>query len=314
MTDLTVSRPGQVNLSGDVDAIFLKIFAGEVLTVFDETNVMATRHTVRSIASGKSASFPATWKGTAHYHTPGTMLVGSTVAANERILIIDDLLVADRALASIDEAKAHFDVRSIYSHDIGQALANTMDRQLLQVAVLAARAHTTVVGGNGGSRIISGTMATTVATLEAGAFSAAQALDEKDVPSTDRYLFLAPAQYNLLVSGSSKVINGDYNRADNGGFATGVVKQIAGMEIVKTNHLPRTNVTTGPTAYRGNFTTNTAVAMHKSAIGTVKLIDLSVESSWQTLFQAWFLVGRYAMGHGILRPEAAVELCTAATS
>src|SRR5258708_895078 len=127
MPNMAPSRPGQANSAGDPLALFLKVFAGEVLTAFAETNVALPRHMVRTISSGKSAQFPATWKGTAAYHVPGTQLTGTQVAQNERIITIDDLLVADRFIASIDEAMNHWDYRSVLSRDIGMALARTFD-------------------------------------------------------------------------------------------------------------------------------------------------------------------------------------------
>lgn len=308
MANMTPSRIGQVNSAGDPLALFLKVFAGEVLTAFSETNVALSRHMVRTITSGKSASFPASWKGTASYHTPGTQLLGTAVGHNERIINIDDLLVADRSIANIDEAMNHYDVRSIYSRDIGMSLARTFDKNVLQVIVLAARAAATVTGGNGGTVITSATSGTVAAALEAAAFSAAQALDEKDVPENDRFLFLKPAQYYMLVSGSTKVINSDYNPTPNGGYATGKVFSIAGLEIVKTNNLPSTNVVTGPAAYQGNFSTVTALAAQKGAAGTTKLIDLAAESEYLIEYQSTLLVGKYAVGHGILRPECSVEV------
>ena len=65
MADTTPSRLGQINASGDVKAIFLKKFAGEVLTTFEETNVMKPLHTIRTINNGKSAQFPVTGTATA---------------------------------------------------------------------------------------------------------------------------------------------------------------------------------------------------------------------------------------------------------
>jgi len=55
MTDYTPSRPGQINGSGATDALFLKVFPGEILTSFNANNVMMNLHVTRSIASGKSA-------------------------------------------------------------------------------------------------------------------------------------------------------------------------------------------------------------------------------------------------------------------
>lgn len=54
---MTPSRLGQANGAGDALALFLKVFSGEVLTAFAETNVALSRSMVRSIKSGKSAQF-----------------------------------------------------------------------------------------------------------------------------------------------------------------------------------------------------------------------------------------------------------------
>ncbi len=53
MANMSPSRPGQQNMAGDPLALFLKVFAGEVLTAFAETNVAAARSMVRTITSGK---------------------------------------------------------------------------------------------------------------------------------------------------------------------------------------------------------------------------------------------------------------------
>jgi hypothetical protein len=66
----------------------------------------------RNIKNGKSAQFPVTWKVVASYHTPGNEIVGQTSNANEKVIVIDDLLIAPVFIADIDEAKSHFEVRS----------------------------------------------------------------------------------------------------------------------------------------------------------------------------------------------------------
>ena len=52
------------------------------------------------------------------------------------------------------------------------------------------------------------------------------------------------------------------------------------------------------------------LAFHKSAVGTVKLADLSVESEYQLERLATLMVAKYMCGHGILRPESAVAITT----
>jgi hypothetical protein len=83
---------------------------------------------------------------------------------------------------------------------------------------------------------------------------------------------------------------------------------LAGFEIVKTNNLPNSDVVSGPSAYQGDFTTTEGLAMHRSAVGTVKLLDLATEMDYLIEYQGNLVVAKYAIGHGILRPEAAVEI------
>ena len=70
MANATVSRLGLKNATGtNFDELFLKVFSGEVLTAFGQNNIFDDKlHTVRSIASGKSASFPTLGTDTAAYH------------------------------------------------------------------------------------------------------------------------------------------------------------------------------------------------------------------------------------------------------
>lgn len=55
MSDFNVSRIGQIDGAGDATALFLKVFPGEVMGSFNETNKMEPLHVTRTIASGKSA-------------------------------------------------------------------------------------------------------------------------------------------------------------------------------------------------------------------------------------------------------------------
>lgn len=306
----TVSRLGQQDNAGDAKALFLKRYAGETLAAFREKSAFMERHKVRTIDSGKSAQFPATWKASAEYHTPGTEITGGQIAHNERVISIDDMLISPLFIANIDEAMNHYDIRQEYSFQAGNVLAQTLDKNVAQVGVLAARDSATVTGASGGSVLQDTTFRSDADALVAGLFDASQALDEKDVPEEDRFAFLTPAEYNLLVSSSSRAIHRDYSGS--GSIAKGTVMEIAGLEIIKTNNLPNALVSSGPADYQGDFTDTAGLVMHRSAVGTVKLIDLTVESDYEITYQGTMIVAKLAVGHGILRPEASVELSVTA--
>lgn len=318
VNDLVMSRPGQVNKSGAVDAMFLKLFLGEVLTAFDEKNIMKDLHMIRTIDHGKSASFPVLGKATARYHVPGTPILGfNQVAANERIINIDDLLIADVAIYDLEDAKNHYDVRGEYSKQIGAALAREFDKKTMRVAVKAARTAGIIDDEPGGSVIQAGaTVATDADVLAEALFSAAQIFDEKDIVIEDRNVILRPAQYYLLAQ-NTKVLNKDWNGS--GSYSDGKIMKIAGITILTSNNLPNENIAEKVTGenndYTGDFTTTVGLVLQKSAIGTVKLRDIQIQKSgndFNIMYQATLMVAKMAVGHGILRPGCAIEISAAA--
>ena len=311
MANATVSRLGQVNASGDANALFLKVFSGEVLATFQRENQMLNMTSVRQISSGKSAQFPVIGTTSSGYHTPGNEITGSSIKHAEKTINIDDLLISSAFMSNLDEAKNHYDVRSIYTAEMGRALANTVDQNLLQLAVLGARGSATITGGNGGKVVTDADADTNADSLIASIFECAQALDEKDVPSTDRFCIVKPAVYYKLVQ-NDKILNRDFG-GQNGVFSDGTVIKVAGINIVKANTAVNafanvSQVTGTNNTYHGNFSTTVATVFHKSAIGTVKLMDLGMESEYDIRGQGNLMVAKMALGHGILRPESACEI------
>ncbi len=322
MANATVSRLGLVNNSGTgFDALFLKTFSGEVLTAFAENNIFnETMHSVRTIASGKSAQFPVLGTATAAYHTVGTPLVGANqIKANEKIITIDDLLISQAFISSLDEMKNHYDVRQTYSSELGKALARTYDQNVAKVIANASRASTTLSGGNGGIvlTLANGNTASANVTgdeLAAAIYDIAQTMDERDIPPTDRFCVLPPAEYYKLAETATRTIDTDFNPQGNGSFASGRVQMIAGIPVMMSNNVPQSNrsAATGENnAYNGDDSKTIGLVFHKSAVGTVKLKDMSTEisgSDYGIMYQGTLLVAKYALGHGILRPEAAATI------
>lgn len=310
MTAMNPSRVAQINQSGATDALWLKLWSGEILTSFEIATVMLNRVDTRTIPNGKSAQFPVIGRTTAAIHTPGADVLGNNINSNEKVITIDGLTVAPVFIAQIDEAQAHFDVRAPYTRELGFALARAMDSNLQQVGLLAARAAANLsdTGYPGGTVQTNAGYGTTGATLAGGLFTAAQNLDQNNNPEDNRFAIFRPAQYYLLAQ-TTAVLDRDWG--GQGSYADGKVLRVAGIEIVKSNQVPNTNVTVGPTAYQGNFSTTVGLVYQKGAIGMVKLMDLQVESAYLIKEQGTLVVAKYATGYGPLRPESAVELKTA---
>ena len=323
MANATVSRLGLVNNTGtSFDALFLKVFSGEVLTAFAENNIFnESMHTVRTIANGKSAQFPVLGTATAAYHTVGTPFVGANqIKANEKIISIDDLLISQAFISSLDEMKNHYDVRQTYSSELGKALARTYDQNVAKVIANASRASTNLSGGNGGVvlTLASGNTASANVTgdeIAAAIYDIAQTFDERDIPPTDRFCVLPPAEYYKLAESATRTIDTDFNPQGNGSFASGRVQMVAGIPVMMSNNVPQSNVGSNPSGanntYSGDDSKTIGLVFHKSAVGTVKLQDMTTEisgSDYGIMYQGTLLVAKYALGHGILRPEAAATI------
>ena len=328
MANATVSRLGLVNNTGtSFDALFLKVFSGEVLTAFARNNIFNEQlHSVRTITSGKSAQFPVLGTATAAYHTVGTPLVGANqIKANEKIINIDDLLIAQSFIANIDELKNHYDVRATYADELGKALARTYDQNVAKQIANASRATTNLSGGNGGLvlTLANGNTASANVTgdeIAAAIYDIAQQFDERDIPPTDRFCVLPPAEYYKLAESATRTVDVDFNPQGNGSFASGKVQQVAGIPIMMSNNVPQTNVSSNPSGanntYSGDDSKTIGLVFHKSAVGTVKLMDMTTEISGQDygiMYQGTLMVAKYALGHGILRPECAATIKLAAS-
>lgn len=316
---------GRINSANAEDALFLKVFSGEVLTSFERASKTEGADMVRSIASGKSATFPVMGRIGAEYHTPGAEINGSSVNHNEKVITINDLLISHVFLSNIEEAKNHWSVRSAYSSEIGRALAFQKDKHILQTIGQAAKTTVANVGDTNypsgyvitNTSIASATAATSANAFIDSLFEAAKTLDNNYVPSEGRVCFLKPEMYYKLAN-ATNAVNVDFSGGANGGVASGRVLQIAGIKLIAVPHFVASNITTGTdagSATQGGSTPQAVdlsnyegLVSHPSAIGTVKLMDLSTEMEYQIQRQGTLMVAKYAMGHGVLRPEAAVGI------
>ena len=264
----------------------------------------------------------------------------SDIKKTEKIINIDKMLGASTFLANIDDVKNHYDIRSVYANELGKALAVRFDSALAKVFIAAARSSASLTGGNTGGQYdvaqsdfsagdVTGTPASVSgAELVSALFACAQRLDENDVPSDGRFCVLRPQEYYRLITGnvgdlaiSTSAVNKDVGGL--GSIASGSIPQVAGISIYKSNHIPSTDLSgtstgdgesnndvfgSGGVGYNGDFSSTLGIVSHSAAVGTVKLLDLATESEYQIERQGTLFVAKYAMGHGVLRPECAIEL------
>lgn len=324
-----VSRLGQNLATGDANVNFLKVWAGEILATFQEANKFMPLTMSRTISTGKSATFPVIGTAAAHWHTPGESVITdqdagsaeylSKIKVTEREIFIDDCLVSSVLVDDLDAMKSHWDYRSEYSSAIGRALAKEADEHILATIYAGAQATANIPGVTAaGKQITDAAAAGTTDNLIEAAFDIAQTFDENDVPSDERYFAVKPEQYYMLAE-KTDLVNRDFSTG-NGDYADGSVLKVAGMTIVKTNNFggdddavtdsgAKNNVFTN--GYNADWTNVVALGFHRSAVGTVKMADLSVATEYQLERLSTLMLAKYAMGHNYLRPEACALIKTA---
>ena len=177
-----------------------------------------------------------------------------------------------------------------------------------------------MTGGNGGLVLTlptgnTNSAAVTGDELVAAIYDIAQEFDARDIPPTDRFCVLPPAEYYKIPESATRIIDTDFNPQGNGSVAAGRVSMVAGIPVMMSNNVPQSNVASSPSgtnnSYAGDDSKTLGMVFHKSAVGTVKLQDMTTEISgadYGIMYQSTLLLAKYALGHGILRPECAATI------
>lgn len=319
--------------------MWLPVYGGEVITAFQEYNQFLDKVNYKSITSGTTMKFPATWKIGSEYHEAGTELLGLDVETKEYSISLDDRpLVAHFEVDDIDTAMSHFDVRNELASEVGRELARQMDRKIASLLINAARVSTDTgtnsfpIGGNtyyGAQADFDESnwgLEQNAAQLIEAIGGICQAMDEKDVPVSDRVAVVnVPLYYALRKLGlpyftSSQVQNLStqalWGRNDTGAAGPKIQDSqgyqapidVLGVPVYCSNHIPSTNITTGPAKYQGNFSKTGGVVFHKSAIAVLQMMGVQSEKFRDVRRQSDFMVSKMLMGGGALRPYCAYEI------
>lgn len=343
MADADLKRVGQIRGTGGswtagataqdgYRALFLKLGSAEVLSAFEEYCVFKGKTKERNIRGGKSMAFPITGKQQAAYHQPGTEITGGTndpSDLNERILTLDSLMIADAAIAEVDELMAYWPARQEITRELGRALAYEYDKRVARIIYAAANNSTEPLAkaintGRVGSTVTLGTDYTGVgATRQAkgdalvnAIFDARIAMEQKDVPTDNLYAVFGPEDYYAITM-SSRAINTDFNGGNggNGTIADGRTMRVAGIPIYSSNHVTQPDYTLVAgdcnAEYAQDLSSCKGLVFHRDCAGVLTLLSPALQvtsGDWNVSHQSTLMVARQSIGMGVLRAECAVSI------
>lgn len=325
------ANQGKGQNPADKLANFLKLFGGEVLTAFSRRSVTMDKHMVRTIQNGKSAAFPVMGRTKGYYLAAGENLDDKRkdIKHSEKVIQIDGLLTSDVLIYDIEDAMNHYDVRAEYSAQLGEALALAADGAVLaemaNLCNLPAASNENIAGLGTAVVLNIGAAADLVdpeargkailkyLTIARGRFT------KNYVPASDRRAYVSPDDYSAILAA---LMPNAANYAALIDPETGNIRNVMGFEVIEVPHLVAggagddalgTNQKHAfPATAAGDIKVaqNNVIALlnHRSAVGTVKLKDMALERARRPEYQADQIIGKYAMGHGGLRPEAAGAL------
>lgn len=313
-------------------ALFLKLGSAEVLSAFEEYCVFKGKTKERNIRGGKSMAFPITGKQSAAYHQPGTEITGGTndpSDLNERVLTLDSLMIADAAIAEVDELMAYWPARQEITRELGRALAYEYDKRVARIIFAAANNSTEPLAkaintGRTGSTVTlgadyTGAGATRQAKGDAlvnAIFDARIAMEQKDVPTDNLYAVFGPDDYYAITM-SSRAINTDFNggNGSNGTIADGRTLRVAGIPIYSSNHVtqPAYTLVAGDcnSEYAQDLSNCKGLVFHRDCAGVLTLLSPALQvtsGDWNVSHQSTLMVARQNIGMGVLRAECAVSI------
>ena len=325
MTNMNfISRPNAVNGNqsntfANKYATALTLFSGEVFNAFNSASIFKGLVRNYALRGGKSKQFLLQGTLGAGFHTPGQpILADAALKANEVTINMDDLLISSQFIYSLEEILSQYSQRAEVSKQIGEALAKFYDERIARVLDMASRAASPVTGEPGGFEVSIGSGKQFDAqSIVDGLFEAAAVLDERNAPTEGRSCVLSPRQYlGLISSVDTNVLNRELGGTQ-GSINTGDgLYSIAGIKLLKSNNLPfmaayNSAVTGENNDYTDANATCCGLVFHKEAVGVLESIAPTVETtsdSFRVQYQGDLIVGKLAMGVGMLRTSVAGSL------
>jgi hypothetical protein len=269
------------------------------------------------------------------------------IRSNEKEVFADGPIIAATSIFEFDEMRSQYDVRAGHAVELGRGVAEEFDiRGLLMVANGARSATQIAIGAQyaggpapdndrAGTRIVDADFNSNGASAVATLFRLKRSLDAKFVPMLDRHVLITPEAYSNLAQ-QTDLLNRDWVSGSNGDFADGTVLKIAGFQLhvsarLKSADVPAglgnlgasnrpgcLNVYSGASApatvngggavVAGEFQNTVALAFHKSGVGAVDAMGMTMESDYIIEMQSTFLVAKKICGVSWLRPESCVEI------
>lgn len=307
----TITRPGQANGAGSVQALHIEEFTGLVQGTLDRMSVLAPRIPVKPVHGTSTITNFAVGKSTLQKITPGQPIDGTTNKFGKSTLTIDTTLIARAVLPLLETFQTSYDARSEIAREHGKEIAKQHDQtyfiRAAKAGLLTANKFGLTAAGHTGGSQVTFTGASDhldPAILYAKIIDLLTQLRLKDVdPVADGVILaVAPTEFATL-SMNELLIDGNYITSE-GNSVAGQVLKAHGVTIVQSNNFVGgqnisgnllSNADNG-NAYDGDFTKVVVSAFAPQALLAGETIPLQSKVWFDDLSKNWFVDSWRAYG------------------
>lgn len=303
------------HLSDQDRADLIEEFGGMVDSQFAKASMMRNFVPVHNITGTDTKIVRRAGKTSLQKITDGVRPAAQKTNYGKAAVTVDTVVLARDNQSMLNSFQADFNVRAELAKDHGKELGKFFDQAFLIQAIKSAGlpAPTGLNGAFGAGK--SETLAAPGDELDPDKLYAKIAqiivdMQEEDIDTDECVIFVRPTQEDVLLN-HDKLIDRDFSK-DNGDFATGKIKTVKGVPIVKTARIPNA-------AIAGHYLSNedngyaydvtaaeakaSAVIMHPMSLLAGETIPLTSNIFFSDVEKQWFIDAWLAFGVSNRRPD-----------
>ena len=265
--------------------------------------------------------------GEATEFAPGAFRDGNDIPMGNVNVVVDDPIEYPVRLPLRDDQLSKWPLIAPHATEAGRKVAEKADIRAIVTHINAARTAADGVIDGGHTIEVTGvaSLAAAFPVSSAGAEALvknfadmARKYDEADIPEENRIAVIDPYLREVFTR-SDRYVSRDYVRENFGAVHDRQIGAVEGWQLVMTNRIPSTNLTTDSLAkYQVDARRDGAVGQpvalfsymdeDRFAIGGARVAGMSTEITWDSNRQCWLILPRIFAGLGKVYPFCAGEL------
>lgn len=311
LDNYTITRPGQENATGDINALAIEEYTGIVEATIARKSQLEGMIPKRTVKGTDTITNFGVGESTLQAIVPGTTPDGTVNKFGKKSLTIDTVILARSIFPLLETFQTSYDARKEVGTEHGKKIAKFSDQAFFIQAIKAAQLGATPYGFTSGGW--SGGSAVTMtgssdhldpAKLYSYVNDLFTKMEQNDVDPRvdDVMLALQPREFNTLLQ-NDQLIDSTYLTSDGVSIKAHILKAY-GCPVINSNNFPAfTNVTgnllsntNNSNAYDGDFTKVVAVAFAPRALLAGETIPLTTAVFWHEVSKQWFVDAHLSFG------------------